>query len=262
MSIFGIGLSGLSAASDDLDSISQNIANSSTTGYKSETTTFAASYSGSQATGVSVAATTQSFDNDGDLVETDDDLDVAISGSGFFVLSDGTSTTYTRAGDFSMDSDYNIVSSSGKNLQGYSADADGNISYGALTDLSVDPTIAAKASSTITLTANLNADATAIDTTTNAFDSSDSSTYNYSISSEVYDSLGSSHTLTQYYVNTDDNTWNVYYSLDGTTLDTAQYSTSLTFDSDGALTSVSYTNAGVTRHVRYQPVRIQLQFNQ
>lgn len=246
MSIFGIGLSGLSAASDDLDSISQNIANSSTTGYKSETTTFAASYSGSQATGVSVAATTQSFDNDGDLVETDDDLDVAISGSGFFVLSDGTTTTYTRAGDFSMDSDYNIVSSSGANVQGYSADADGNISYGALTDLSVDPTIAAKASTTITLTANLNADATAIDTTTNAFDSSDSSTYNYSISTEVYDSLGSSHTLTEYYVNTDDNTWSVYYSLDGTTLDTTQYSSTLTFDSDGALTSVSYTNAGVT----------------
>lgn len=246
MSIFSIGLSGLSAASDELDSISQNIANSSTTGYKSETTTFSASYSGSQATGVEVASTTQSFDNDGDLVETDDDLDVAISGSGFFVLSDGTTTTYTRSGDFSMDSDYNIVSSSGAYVQGYSADSDGNISYGALTNLSVDATISAQASTSITLTANLNSDATTVDTTTNAFDSTDSSTYNYSISTEIYDSLGSSHTLSEYYVKTGDNTWSVYYSLDGTTLDTSLYSASLTFDSDGTLTSVTYNNNSST----------------
>lgn len=238
MSIYSIGLSGLMAASEDLDGISQNIANSSTAGYKSVTTSFAASYSGGEASGVSVAATTQSFDDDGDLVSTDSGLDVAISGTGFFILNsaDGT-TAYTRVGSFSTDSDYNIVTSGGLNVQGYGVDSDGNIVAGVLTNLAIsDTTLAAQASTEVTLTANMNADATTIDTTssTYSFDADDGTTYNYSISTEVYDSQGSSHTLTQYYVKTDDNTWSVYYSLDGTVQSQVD---SLIFDSDGALTS-------------------------
>ena len=244
MSIYSIGLSGLMAASEDLDGISQNIANSSTAGYKSVTTSFAASYSGGEASGVSVAATTQSFDDDGDLVSTDSGLDVAISGSGFFILSsDSGSTAYTRVGSFSTDSDYNIVTSSGLNVQGYGVDSDGNIISGILTDLAVtDTSLAADASTDVTLTANLNADATAIDTTssTYSFDPEDGTTYNYSVTTEVYDSLGTSHSLTQYYVKTDDNSWTVNYTLDGTTVTDSNgdaVTTSLTFDSSGNLTS-------------------------
>lgn len=244
MSIYSIGLSGLMAASEDLDGISQNIANSSTAGYKSVTTSFAASYSGGEASGVSVASTTQSFDDDGDLVSTDSGLDVAISGSGFFILSsDSGSTAYTRVGSFSTDSDYNIVTSSGLNVQGYGVDSDGNIISGILTDLAVtDTSLAADASTDVTLTANLNADATAIDTTssTYSFDPEDGTTYNYSVTTEVYDSLGTSHSLTQYYVKTDDNSWTVNYTLDGTTVTDSNgdaVTTSLTFDSSGNLTS-------------------------
>lgn len=244
MSIYSIGLSGLMAASEDLDGISQNIANSSTAGYKSVTTSFAASYSGGEASGVSVASTTQSFDDDGDLVSTDSGLDVAISGSGFFILSsDSGSTAYTRVGSFSTDSDYNIVTSSGLNVQGYGVDSDGNIISGILTDLAVtDTSLAADASTEVTLTANLNADATAIDTTssTYSFDPEDGTTYNYSVTTEVYDSLGTSHSLTQYYVKTDDNSWTVNYTLDGTTVTDSNgdaVTTSLTFDSSGNLTS-------------------------
>jgi flagellar hook protein FlgE len=244
MSIYSIGLSGLMAASEDLDGISQNIANSSTAGYKSVTTSFAASYSGGEASGVSVASTTQSFDDDGDLVSTDSGLDVAISGSGFFILSsDSGSTAYTRVGSFSTDSDYNIVTSSGLNVQGYGVDSDGNIISGILTDLAVtDTSLAADASTEVTLTANLNADATAIDTSssTYSFDPEDGTTYNYSVTTEVYDSLGTSHSLTQYYVKTDDNSWTVNYTLDGTTVTDSNgdaVTTSLTFDSSGNLTS-------------------------
>lgn len=238
MSIYSIGLSGLMAASEDLDGISQNIANSSTAGYKSVTTSFAASYSGGEASGVSVAATTQSFDDDGDLVSTDSGLDVAISGTGFFILNsaDGT-TAYTRVGSFSTDSDYNIVTSGGLNVQGYGVDEEGNIVAGVLTNLAIsDTTLAAEASTEVTLTANMNADATTIDTTssTYSFDAEDGTTYNYSISTEVYDSQGSSHTLTQYYVKTADNTWSVHYSLDGTVQSQVD---SLTFDSEGILTT-------------------------
>ena len=241
MSIYSIGLSGLMAASEDLDGISQNIANSSTAGYKSVTTSFAASYSGGEASGVSVAATTQSFDDDGDLVSTDNGLDVAISGTGFFILNsaDG-STAYTRVGSFSTDSDYNIVTSGGLNVQGYGVDSDGNIASGILTDLAItDTTLPAEASTEISLTANLNADATAIDTTssTYSFDPEDGTTYNYSVTTEVYDSLGVSHSLTQYYVKTDDNSWTINYTLDGTTI-TAETDT-LTFDSDGDLATVN-----------------------
>jgi flagellar hook protein FlgE len=240
MSIYSIGLSGLQASSEDLDAISQNISNSSTAGYKSIDTSFSASYSGSTASGVSVAGTTQSFDEEGDLVSTDSSLDVAISGTGFFILDNGDgSYAYTRAGSFSMDSNYNIVASNGMNLEGYGVDDDGNIISGILTNLSVDSSIPAEATSTITQTANLNADATTI-ATTSTFDPDDGTTYNYSVTSSVYDSQGSTHTLSEYFVKTDDNTWSVYYTLDGNTVTDSTGATqvdTLTFDSDGALTS-------------------------
>ncbi len=248
MSILNIGLSGLNAASANLDGISQNISNSDTAGYKSVSTQFEAAYSGSEGTGTTVSGTTQSFDVQGDAVSTDDDLDLDISGTGFFVLSSGNGTyAYTRNGEFSTDSDYNIVASNGMYVQGYGVDANGNIASGTITTLSVSKTsIPAEASTTLTLTANLNADATTIDTTSSSysFSPSDSSTYNYSISTDVYDSQGTSHTLTQYYVKTDDNSWSVYYALDGATVtttdssgNTSDVTSSLTFNSDGTLTS-------------------------
>lgn len=244
MSILSVALSGLQAASEDLENISQNIANSSTSGYKSVSTQYEANYSGSSGSGVSVSGTTQSFDVDGDVVETDDTLDLAISGSGFFVLSNGDGTyAYSRSGDFSLDSDYNVVASNGMNVEGYAVDADGNINYGTITDLAVSATtIPASASTTIDLTANLNADATTIDTTSSsyAFDPTDGTTYNYSVSTDIYDSEGSSHTLTEYYVKTGDNEWTVYYSLDGDTVTDSNgdaVTSSLTFDTDGTISS-------------------------
>lgn len=242
MSILSIALSGIQAASEDLESISQNIANSSTAGYKSISTQFESSYSGSSGSGVAVSGTTTSTSVDGDVIETDDTLDLAISGTGYFVLSNGDGTyAYSRNGDFSLDSDYNVVSSNGMYVQGYSVDANGDISYGTITNLSVtETTIPAEASTRVDLTANLNADATTIDTTTYPFDATDGTTYNYSVSTDIYDSEGSSHTLTQYYVKTGDNTWSVYYTLDGDTVTDSSgnaVTTDLTFNTDGTLAS-------------------------
>jgi len=244
MSIYSIGLSGLQASSEDLDAISQNISNSSTTGYKSISTEYASSYSGSTASGVSVSNTSTSFGDDGDMVSSGSNLDVAISGNGFFVLDTGDgSYAYTRAGSFSTDSDYNIVSSSGLSVEGYGVDADGNILSGVLTDLSItETTIPASASTEVSFTANLNADATTV-ATTSTFDSEDGTTYNYSVTTSVYDSLGTSHEFTQYYVKTDDNTWEVHYSLDGT--ENTQVDT-ITFDSDGELATVNGSAAYTT----------------
>ena len=163
MSMYTIGMSGLLATSDALDTVSNNIANASTAGFKSSATAFTAVYSGGQAGGVEASTVTQSFSTDGSLVETGSDLDLAISGSGFFVISNGNTTAYTRAGEFSVDSDNNVVTSSGWNLQGYTVNAEGELELGQVTDLKVSSTtMAAKASTTLDLASNMNSSATTI----------------------------------------------------------------------------------------------------
>lgn len=260
MSTFSIGLSGLNASSQNLNGISQNIANSSTAGFKSLSTTFAANYSGSQASGVEVSSSTQSFDDEGDLTATSDNLDVAISGKGFFILDDGTgSNVYARSGDFHLDNNNNLVAINGMNVQGYGIDSAGNINSGSMSNLKITNTsIPAKATSAVDITANLNSSATAI---TSTFDPTNSATYNYSQQSTVYDSLGESHTLTTYYVKTGDNQWSLHYAIDGNTLTSTSTSTdssgntttttstktdTLTFDSNGVLASVNGTTASAT----------------
>lgn len=238
MSMYSIGMSGLLATSDALDTVSNNISNASTAGYKSSSTSFSAIYSGGQAGGVESSTVTQSFSSDGSLVESGSDLDLAISGSGFFVISDGQETAYTRAGNFSVDSDNYVLASNGWNLQGYTVNADGELEEGQVTDLQITTTtLAAEASTTLELEANLNSSSTTI---TDSFDIDDSNTYNYSATSTLYDSLGSEHTLSQYYVKTGDNSWSVYYSVDGTQLTDssgAAVTTALTFNEDGTLAS-------------------------
>ncbi len=232
MSMYSIGMSGLLATSDALDTVSNNIANASTAGFKSSSTAFSAIYSGGQAGGVESSTVTQSFSTDGSLVESGSDLDLAISGSGFFVISDGQETAYSRAGNFSVDSDNYVLASNGWNLQGYTVNANGELEEGQVTDLQITTTtLAAEASTTLDLVANLNASAT---TMTGSFDIDDSSTYNYSATSTLYDSLGSEHTLSQYYVKTGDNSWSAYYSVDGGQLTDT---TALTFNSTGTLDS-------------------------
>lgn len=238
MSMYSIGMSGLLATEDALDVVSNNISNSSTAGFKSSSTAFSAVYTGSQAGGVDASTVTQSFDSEGSLESTSDDLDLAISGSGFFVINDGTSTAYTRNGEFSVNSSNEIVTSSGWNVQGYGVNSEGELDEGELTDLKVSSTtMEAKASTTLSITSNLNSSASTISST---FSASDSSTYNYSVSSSVYDSQGGEHTLDQYYVKTGTNAWSVYYAVDGTTLTDssgADVTTSLTFNTDGSLAS-------------------------
>ena len=131
---FQQGLSGLNAASRNLDVIGHNIANSNTVGMKSSRAEFAEIYassvnaSGGMATGigVAVAAVAQSF-TQGNISVTGNDLDVAINGNGFFELTQPNgSAAYTRAGMFKLDREGNVVTNDGSNLMGYPTDADGN----------------------------------------------------------------------------------------------------------------------------------------
>ena len=131
--IFDTGISGLQAAASNLDVIGNNIANSSTVGFKSSRANFGDIYSfggygGGTSTGggVMLTAVQQSFAG-GTLTNTNNTLDLAISGNGFFILNDQGATAYTRAGQFTLNNQNYISNSSGQLLTGYLADSSGNI---------------------------------------------------------------------------------------------------------------------------------------
>ncbi|PKQ72822.1 flagellar biosynthesis protein FlgE [Aeromonas sobria] len=216
---FSIGLSGLRAVNQELSVISNNVANASTAGFKSSRAEFAAIYGGGQAGGVEMNNVSQNFDRNGDVMRTGRGLDLAISGSGFFVLKDGSGqTSYTRAGMFQRDSGNYLTTASGTRLQGYTTDDAGKLQSGVVGDIQVKAgSLPAKASDKLEFVANLKADASKIDQTiaANKFDLTKSETFNYSQSSKVYDSLGTEHTVTQYFVKTDPNKWDVHYSFNG-----------------------------------------------
>ncbi|WP_323752561.1 flagellar hook protein FlgE [Marinobacter sp.] len=141
---FNTGLSGLRAASVELDVTGNNIANASTVGFKSSTVQFGDLYasgflsSGTNPVGdgVQVQDVKQSF-GQGNISFTDSGLDMAISGDGFFILSNNGETRYSRAGQFAIDNEGFVVNNQGMNVQGYLADEDGNLS-GVRGGLSID----------------------------------------------------------------------------------------------------------------------------
>lgn len=271
---FNVALSGLNAASTDLNVTGNNIANVGTTGFKASRAEFADLYASSMlgtgknavGSGVVTADVAQQF-TQGNITSTGNSLDLAISGNGYFVVSDNGSSLYTRAGAFKTDSEGYVVNSSGYNLQGYGVNANGDIVNGIVTDLRVDSSNQEpNATSSVVETLALNSNASV--PTTTPFDSSDSSTYNWSTSVSLYDSQGNAHTMTQYFVKTDSNVWDMYTLIDGRNpadptstdpyavdvgftssgyLDTASLaSTDFTVNADGTLTLDSWVPATVT----------------
>jgi flagellar hook protein FlgE len=233
MSMFNIGLSGLKTTQKALEVTSHNIANASTAGFKSGSAEFAAVYNGGQRGGVTVSGISENFERTGNLVNTGYALDLAVTGKGFFVVSDGNQLAYTQAGQFSTDADRFIVNSSGANLQGYGIDGNGNLVNGVLGNLQVSTyNIPARASTAVDFTINLNSASVLIPAA--GFDPAIGSSYNYSQSTEIYDSLGNSHTLTQYFNHTAANEWEVHYFVNGQPL-AAPASQTLTFDTNGQM---------------------------
>lgn len=235
---YEIAATGLNAVNEQLDGISNNIANAGTVGYKSTTTQFSSMYAGSQAMGVSVAGTAQSISRGGSMVSTGNALDLAINDDGFFVMRDAAgNVSYTRAGSFTTDKNGYIVNPSGDYLQGYPANADGTLQTGTVADLQIKTgNIPAEATDSMTFSANLDASSDAIDTAAVPFDPTNASSYTSTYTTSVYDSLGNEHSVSQYFVKTDSNTWEVHYSFDGQ--EQAGTTTTLTFDPNtGQLTS-------------------------
>ncbi|MCX0443304.1 MULTISPECIES: lateral flagellar hook protein FlgEL [Aeromonas] len=240
---FSIGLSGLRAVNQELSVISNNVANASTAGFKSSRAEFAAIYGGGQAGGVEMNNVSQNFDRNGDVMRTGRGLDLAISGSGFFVLKDGSGqTSYTRAGMFQRDSGNYLTTASGTRLQGYTTDDAGKLQSGVVGDIQVKAgSLPAKPSDKLEFVANLKANATEIDTKPPYdFDPKKSETFSYSQSSKVYDSLGTEHTLTQYFVKTAPNEWDVHYSFNGKREDGVV--NKMVFNKNGTLESKPFPN--------------------
>jgi len=228
MQSLSTAVSGLSAFSQEIAVISNNVANSETCSYKSSDTSFSAllsaSLTGTSGTstgaGVSVSDVNQNWTT-GDITSTDSDTDLAINGSGFFMVTDASTdqTYYTRNGSFSFDDDGNLViTDTDYTVQGYAIDEDGDL--GALTDITVSHDASpANATTEMSTTVNLDADAEVGDT--------------YETSVTVYDSLGNEHLVTTTYTNTAANTWTYSISIDSST--TAATTGTLAFGTSGAL---------------------------
>ncbi|HDO1384660.1 TPA: lateral flagellar hook protein FlgEL [Aeromonas veronii] len=232
---FSIGLSGLRAVNQELSIISNNVANASTAGFKSSRAEFAAIYGGGQAGGVEMNNVSQNFDRNGDMTRTGRGLDLAISGSGFFVLKDGSGqTSYTRAGMFQRDNANYLTTAGGTRLQGYTTDDAGKLQSGVVGDIQVKAgSLPAKPSDKLEFVANLKADASIIPVDPK-FDPNKSNTFSYSQSSKVYDSLGTEHTVTQYFVKKGANAWDVHYSFNGADV-TPAAGAKMIFDPNGKL---------------------------
>ncbi|MFQ7900794.1 flagellar hook protein FlgE [Stutzerimonas degradans] len=335
---FNIGLSGLRAASKDLNVTGNNIANAGTVGFKQSRAEFSDVYAASvmgtgknpQGSGVLMSNISQQF-NQGNINYTQNALDLAINGNGFFQVSNNGAMSYTRAGYFGTDRTGFLVDNFGYKLQGYPVDANGNLQSGVVGDLQVQTTNQApKATSQITTAFNLNStqkspttwqaaydaevqpfydaaynnsltaagqaaydaelaasgDTTAADaaraaalvdatnianaqaagdaakalpanvtaalTAANAtFDPTDPTTYNSSTSLNIYDSQGNAHVMTQYFVKTSANTWDMKVLIDGRNpANPAQqppqpYVMGLSFNSSGALTGIDNGGSGL-----------------
>lgn len=332
---FNIGLSGMRAASKDLNVTGNNIANAGTVGFKQSRAEFSDVYAASvmgtgknpQGSGVLLSNVSQQF-NQGNINYTQNALDLAINGNGFFQVSNNGALSYTRAGYFGTDREGALVDNFGYKLQGFPVDGNGNLQNGVVGDLQIQTTNQEpKSTSQITTAFNLNstqkspvtwqstydslqqpvydaayndsltavglaardavldgggsaadaenarvaamADGTNIEAAQAAgnaakalnvtaaraaadatFDPADPTTYNSSTSLNIYDSQGNAHVMTQYFVKTGANSWDMKVLVDGRNpadpADTPPqpYVMGLTFNSSGALTGIANPESG------------------
>ncbi len=236
---FNIALSGLNAASADLEVTANNIANTGTTGFKGSRAQFAELFSAAGpnlsatqiGSGVRLTNVAQQF-TAGSVETTGNSLDFAISGDGFFTLHDSKGYSYTRAGAFQKDPNGFVTNANGQRLQVFPATANGTFDTSTMTDLQlVTSQNAAKATGNVQMALNLPSDATPPAT---AFDPlNDPTSYNQSTPFTAYDSLGAAHNGVVYFVKDPAaNVWNAHLYVDGASTGASQQ---LTFNSSGAL---------------------------
>jgi len=253
---FQQGLSGLNAASSSLDVIGNNISNASTVGFKSGSANFSDIYAASLGIvsgakigiGVGVGAVQQQF-TQGNLTTTNNPLDLALNGGGFFRLSDEGAISYTRNGQFHIDNGGYIINDQRARLTGYPVAANGTITPSNPVELQISAGQIAPLASSDPLAgemrAVLNLDSRGSVPAVTPFDFSDPETYNYSTALTVFDTLGVVHNLTTFYVlngTAAPGEWTVHATLDGANPQVVSGSNpggNLVFNTSGALDPAS-----------------------
>ena len=229
-------LSGINAAQADLGVIANNISNANTVGFKGSRAQFSDIFavtgsnlnSTATGSGAHLDSVAQQF-SQGAITSTNNSMDMAISGNGFFITNTGTGIAYTRAGNFQVDANNNVVTPSGAFLQIYPPNGAGGFDTSTLSNLQLTSVQSnATATSQIGMTANLPATATV---PVNPFSPTDATSYNAAVPVTVYDSQGGSHQGTVYYAKTGINSWNANLYVDGNSAGT----NALTFDVNGNL---------------------------
>jgi flagellar hook protein FlgE len=236
---FNIALSGLNAAQKDLDVSSNNIANVSTVGFKESRAEFVDVYASSLLAagktkvgdGVLTADVAQQF-SQGSIQFTNNALDLAITGNGFFATVpelDSLERSYTRAGQFKLNADNFVVNSQGGHLLGFPVNPDGSSASVSLS--TAEPIRIPTASgaptktSTVDVRMNLPAGDSYISNAPGNFDPDDPLTFNNSTSVTIFDSLGDSHVMTYYFVKDNPseapNQWMMFAAVDGKVIDLA-----------------------------------------
>lgn len=239
---FQHGLSGLNASARNLDVIGHNIANANTVGAKASRAEFAdifastvggGSFSG---LGVQVREVTQQY-SQGDLTASNNPLDLAVNGSGFFRVETATGEVhYTRNGQFQLDSGGFVVNGGGDQLTGYPVDVNGDVLPSSATPIRISTAdIEPKATTSLRAVMNLDTRETPVAV---PFDFENPSSYNAATSLDVFDPQGRDTTLAMYFAKTANNQWDIYASADGVQIGAAPVG-DLTFGADGRLDLVA-----------------------
>jgi len=240
-----VALTGINAATTELATISNNIANSSTTGFKRADVSFTDVYARSNfganrvtpGEGVRVSQIKQDF-GQGGLTSSGNSLNLAVEGIGMFQVTDDGAPMYTRDGNFGLDREGFIVNGQGHRLNGYTTNDDAQIQP-VTGELQIDYTdLQPKTTDVVTLGMNLDAGAETLP----PFDVDDPSTFNYSTSTTVYDSLGAEQVATMYVHKDAPNAWSGYVYVDGQEV-SQPGGEELVFDSTGVLQTVNGTAA-------------------
>ena len=225
---FQQGLSGLSVTSKNLQVIGNNVANANTFGAKVARAEFSDMYAAALngagpsrvGIGTSLAAVAQQF-TQGNIKTTENAMDLAINGAGFFQVTDGNSPiTFTRNGQFKADREGFIVNNSLQKLVGYAADPQGQVQPGLALPLQL-PTGSVAPSATSAIAVEMNLDARAATTLPAAgpqVDFNDADTYNNATSLTVFDAKGQEVALTYYFQKAANDSWNVYATANGSTI--------------------------------------------
>jgi flagellar hook protein FlgE len=226
------GASGLEASSLELSVVGDNIANGNTVGFKGSRAAFSDAMAqnligdtgvdgGQRGLGVKLQVV-QKILTQGALVNTGNATDIGIEGSGFFAVrgtrNGTTGDFYTRAGQFTLDENGYLVTLGNMKVQGYTADSAGTVNGASVGDLQVGTAgTSPRASTTVTMKANLQADAVA---PTLPWDATNpSATSNFVSSTTIYDSLGKAHQADVYFVKSaTSGTWDWHALTDGMNL--------------------------------------------